>query len=96
MQARKSMKLLGNVGQQSDLTGALDSGGQGALMCCAGTGGTAGQDLAALGQVTAELCSILVIDAGHLLNAESTYLLALAGTNTLLSSHGDNLLCKHL
>ena len=49
------MKLVSDVGQQSDLTGALDSGGQVTLMGCAGTGGTAGQDLAALGQVTAEI-----------------------------------------
>ena len=52
-------------------------------MCSTGTGGTAGQDLAALGQVTAQLAGVLVVDSGHLVNAESTNLLALTGTHTL-------------
>ena len=81
-------ELFSNVGQQSDLTCALDSGGQVTLVSCTGTGGTAGQNLATLGQVTAELSSVLVIDAGHLVHAESTNLLALAGTHTLFVSHG--------
>ena len=42
-----------------------------------GTGGTAGQDLATLGQVTAQLAGVLVVDSGHLVNAEGTNLLAL-------------------
>ena len=62
------------------------------LVSCAGTGGTAGQDLAALGQVTAELAGVLVIDSGHLINAESTNLLALAGTHTLFVRHEISLL----
>ena len=35
--------LLGNEGQQSDLTGTLDGLGQLALMHSTGTGGTAGR-----------------------------------------------------
>ena len=46
--------LVSDVGQQGDLTGTLDGGGQVTLVSGAGTGGTAGQNLAALGQVTAE------------------------------------------
>ena len=80
--------LFSHVGQQSDLTSALDSGGQVTLVSCAGAGGTAGQDLATLGQVTAELCSIVVIDSGHLVGTEGSYLLALTGTHTLFVSHG--------
>ena len=80
--------LFSDVGQQSNLTGALDSGGQGTLVSGAGTGGPAGQGLAALGQVTADLCSVLIVDSSHLVHAECAYLLALAGTNTLFVSHG--------
>ena len=79
--------LFSYVGQQSDLTSALDSGGQVTLVSSAGTGGTAGQDLATLGQVTAELCSILVVDSGHLVSTESTNLSTLTGTHGLFS-HG--------
>ena len=50
------------VGQQGDLTGALDGDRELTLMSGAGTGCTAGQDLAALGQVTAELRSVFEID----------------------------------
>ena len=87
-------RLLSNVGQQSDLASTLDGADQVTLVSCAGTGGTAGQDLAALGQVTAKLCGILVIDAGHLVHAECTNLLALAGTDTLFVSHGNYLLVR--
>ena len=88
------VQSVSNVGQQSNLTGTLDGGGQVALMSGAGAGGTAGQNLATLGQETAKLCSVLVIDAGHFVHAESAYLLALAGTNTLFVSHGIYLLVR--
>ena len=86
------MELVSNVGQQGDLTGTLDSGGQVTLVSGAGTGGTAGQDLAARGQVTAELAGVLVIDAGHLIHAECANLLTLAGTHTLFVSQWISLL----
>ena len=54
-------------------------------MSSAGTGGTAGQDLAALGQVTAELDSVFEIDVRHLINAEGANLLTLARMNTIIS-----------
>ena len=44
----------------------------------AGTGGTTGKDLAALGHVTAKLCSILIVDAGGLINAKLANFSALA------------------
>ena len=43
------------------MPGALDGDSQLTLVSGAGTGSTAGQDLAALGQVTADLCSVLVV-----------------------------------
>ena len=63
-------------------------------MGCAGAGSTARQDLATLGQITADLCSVLVIDAGHLIHGECANLLALAGANTLFVSHEDYLLVR--
>jgi hypothetical protein len=72
------------VGQQGDLAGTLDSDRQLTLMGSAGTGGTAGQDLAALGQVTAKLHSVFEIDVRHLINAEGANLLALARMNTII------------
>ena len=79
--------LLGHEGQQGDLTGALDGDGQLALMSCAGAGRAAGQDLAALGRVAAELCRILEVNARSLVNAEVTNLLALARTSLIVHSH---------
>ena len=56
-------------------------------MSSAGAGSTAGQDLAALGNVAAELGGILEIDARSLVDAEVTYLLALARTSLVVHSH---------
>ena len=47
--------LVGDEGQQRDLTGALDGLGQLTLMHGAGAGGAAGQDLAPLRQEPAQL-----------------------------------------
>ena len=49
------MFLVGDEGQQRDLTGALDGLGQLALVHGAGAGGAAGQDLAPLRQEPAQL-----------------------------------------
>ena len=73
--------LFCNEGQQSDLTCALDSDGQLTLMLCAGAGHTAGQDLAALGNISAKLSSILEVDLFHFINTERTDLSTLAGTH---------------
>ena len=60
------------------MTGSLDSLGELALMHCAGTGGTTGKDLAALGHEAAELSGILVIDSGSLIYAKLANFSALA------------------
>ena len=70
--------LLGNEGQQSDLTGTLNGLGQLTLMHSAGTGGTAGQDLGALADEAAQLGGVLVIDVLALVHAELADLAALA------------------
>ena len=47
-------------------------------MHCANAGGTTRQDLAALGHVTAELCGVLIVDEGSLINTELANFSALA------------------
>ena len=54
-------------------------------MRSAGTSRTAGQDLAALRQVTAEFRSVFEIDVGNLVDAERANLLALARMDTIIS-----------
>ena len=91
--------VLGNEGQQSDLTGTLDGLGQLALMHSTGTGGTAGQDLGALADEAAQLGGILIIDMLALIHAELANLTALTAVATGRSiftfhSHGKFLLIK--
>ena len=62
--------LIGYVRQKSDLTGSLYCLGKLALMHCAGTGSAAGQNLAALGDIAAELCNIFIVDVGSLIYAK--------------------------
>jgi len=50
------------VRHQSHVAGSLDRAGQGSLVCCAGTGDSAGQDLSALGDVLAKFGYILIVD----------------------------------
>lgn len=50
------------IRHQSQVTGSLDGAGQGSLVCCAGAGNPAGQDLSALGDILAKLRNILVIN----------------------------------
>ena len=85
--------LLGDEGQQSDLTGALDGLGQLALMHGAGTGGAARQDLGALADEATQLGSILIINMLALIHAELANLLPLAdaaacGSVFTFHSHG--------
>ena len=47
-------------------------------------GGAARQNLAALGDIAAELCSVLVVDRGGLINAELANFLALAVLEVIL------------
>ena len=78
------------IRQQGDVAGALDGDRQLTLMSSAGTSRTAGQDLAALRQVTAEFRSVFEIDVGNLVYAERANLLALARMDTIIS-HCHNL-----
>ncbi len=79
---------VGDVRQESDLTGSLYSLGELTLMHCAGAGGAAGQDLAALGHIAAELSGILIVDAGGLVYAKLADFSALAGLGiVLIESH---------
>ena len=55
--------LLGDEGQQSDLTGPLDGLGQLTLMHGAGAGGPAGQDLGPLRNEAAQLGGMISTDA---------------------------------
>lgn len=85
--------LVGNVGKQSCLTGALDCGRQLALMLRTGAGHTAGKDLGALGNVLAKTSHILVIDHFDLFSAKSADLLLAAhsgaegGVRCIISFH---------
>ena len=88
----KTICSVSHIGQQGDLTGALDGDGQLTLMHGTGAGGTTGQDLAALGNVTAQFCGILIIDLLNLVHAEGTNLSALTAARTSIISHNRNLL----
>ena len=91
-------KLVGHVGQQSDLTSTLDSSVELALVLCASAGNAAGQDLAALADELAELGGVLIIDEINLVRTEDADLLSLAvhgacGTHGVLGSiHNDKFL----
>ena len=87
------MLLVSDVGQQSDLTCALDSFSQFTLVHCASAGCTTRQDLAAVGHVTSQLCGVFVIDVSALVNAELANLSALTVLGVvLIESHACNLL----
>ena len=80
------------------MTGTLNSDSQLALVARAGAGHTAGQNLSQLGNETAKLCDVLVIDGLDLINAENANIFAAftsAGTarrSVLSFSHDTNLL----
>ena len=65
-----NFNLVNHVGQEGHLTGSLDGLSELTLMHGAGAGCTAGQDLAALGHVAAELSSIFVVDKSALIGTE--------------------------
>ena len=71
--------LIRDVGQKSDLSGTLDCLSQLTLMHGAGTGSTAGENLAALGEKAAKLRGILIINKSGLLRTELANLSAAAG-----------------
>ena len=71
------LKLVNNVRQEGHLTGTLNGLSELTLVHGAGAGCTAGQDLAALGHVAAELSSIFVVDKSALIGTELANLSAL-------------------
>ena len=79
-----SLKSVCHVGHKSDLTCSLDSLGELTLMHSANTGGAARQDLAALGDIAAELCGVLIVDRGCLINTELANFSALAVLGIIL------------
>jgi hypothetical protein len=78
--------LVCDVGQQSDLTGAFDGDHQLALVLGADTGGSAGQNLAALGNIAADSRRILIVDRLGLIDAELTYFTAFASVASVVSA----------
>jgi hypothetical protein len=53
------------------MTCAFDSGSQLALMACAGSGNSSGNDFASFGEESSETGNIFVIDFSDFINAES-------------------------
>ncbi len=70
------------------MTRTLDSYGQLALMCRAGAGDTAGQNLCALGHIAAKSCDILIVDILDLIYTEAAYLATASVTHRSVS-HGE-------
>ena len=56
------------------MASALDRNGQLTLMCGAGAGNAAGQDLSPLGHIAAKSCDILIVDILDLIYTEAAYL----------------------
>ena len=54
------------------MTCAFDSGGQLALMACAGSGNSSGNDFASFGEESSQTGNIFVIDFSDFICAEST------------------------
>ena len=76
------LKLVCDVRKQCDLTSALDSCIELALMLCARSGDSSGKDLSALADKLSELCGILVINISDLILTEDTNLFSLAVIKT--------------
>ena len=53
------------------MTCAFDSGGQLALMACAGSGNSSGNDFASFGEESSQTGNIFVIDFSDFINTES-------------------------
>lgn len=66
--------LIAHVREQGNLTGALDSRVQFALVLCTSAGNAAGKDLCTLGNELSQLCNILVINGVDLVYTENANL----------------------
>src|SRR3546814_12978604 len=62
------------VGQQGKVAGALDSGSQLTLITCLGSGDTARNDLAGLGDICLQGVAIFVVDLFHAFGGETAEL----------------------
>ena len=72
------LRLVADVGHQSNVTSTLDGDGQCALMVSAGAGHTAGNDLSTLRDVLTQTGNVLVIDGVDTIDTEAANLLAAA------------------
>ena len=81
------LRLVADVGHQSNVTSTLDSHGQCALMESAGAGNTAGNDLCTLRDVLTQTGHVLVIDGVDTIDTEAANLLADRKSTRLNSSH---------
>ncbi len=61
---------VGNIGKERKVTSAFDCGGQLALMACAGSGNSSGNDFASFREESSQAGNIFVIDVGNFINAE--------------------------
>lgn len=69
---------VGNIGKQSNLTSALDSGRKFTLMLCTSSGNSSGKDLSTLGNELSELCGILIVNVSYLVGTEYANLFSFA------------------
>ena len=92
------LQSIADVGEKSQMSGALDRNGQLPLMTGAGAGHSAGNDFCSLAQVSSQAGNIFVVDILNAVNAELAYFFsALSGATSFASFssfHGTNLLMK--
>ena len=77
------LQSIADVGEKSQMSGALDRNGQQPLMTGAGAGHSAGNDLSSLRKISPQAGNIFVIDGLNLIDAESANLssgLSVAGS----------------
>ena len=77
------LQSIADVGEKSQMSGALDRNGQLPLMTGAGAGHSAGNDLSSLRKISPQAGNIFVIDGLNLIDAESANLssgLSVAGS----------------
>ena len=79
------LDLVGNIGNKSDLSCALNSGGELSLMKSTVTGDTSGKNLRSFGEILSQSCDVLIVDVFNLFGAEKANFLLSAGTESLLN-----------
>jgi hypothetical protein len=73
--------VLCGEGEQGDVTGALEGGGEHTLVTGAGAGLAPGLDLAAVGDVATEAGGLFVVDGGDFVDAEGADATALVAAS---------------